>query len=118
MTGFHSFGYVTAALLAYFIISMSDDGWRIAIFITALPIFLVIFWRRALPETPRWLESRSRLEEADKEMTKMGMNIELVLGEKLPVPTEETVSPTIKQKGRFLLYGKRLFYMVTNLALQ
>ncbi|MFK2826654.1 MFS transporter [Bacillus sp. B190/17] len=109
LTGFHSFGYVAAAIIAYFVIPMSDNGWRIAIFITALPIFLVIYWRRVLPESPRWLESTGRLQEAEQEMKKMEDQVEQALGEKLPSPAETAAVPMAQQKGNFFALWKRAF---------
>ncbi|WP_077247442.1 MFS transporter [Pseudobacillus wudalianchiensis] len=113
LTGFHSFGYVAAAVLAYFIIPMSDNGWRIAIFVTALPIFLVIYWRRVLPESPRWLASVGRLEEAQQEMKKMENSIEKALGEKLPEPAGTAANTIIQQKGSFFALWKRAFVKKT-----
>jgi len=65
LAGFFSFGFVAAALLGYFIVPVHADGWRIVIFITALPVVLLLWWRRALPESPRWLESQGRQGEAE-----------------------------------------------------
>ncbi|MBA9029406.1 MULTISPECIES: MFS transporter [Bacillaceae] len=107
LTGFHSFGYVAAAVIGYFVIPMSEDwGWRIALIITALPIFLVLYWRRTLPESPRWLESSGRLEEAEKEMSRMEANVEKYIG-KLPEPTEFVQPP--KAKGSFFTLWNKKF---------
>ncbi len=64
LAGFFSFGFVAAALLGYFIVPAHENGWRIVIVITACPVVLLLWWRRALPESPRWLESRGRGAEA------------------------------------------------------
>ena len=71
LAGFFSFGFVAAALLGYFIVPAFADGWRIVIFITATPVVLLLWWRRALPESPRWLESQGRLTEAQAIMDAM-----------------------------------------------
>ncbi|WP_425964385.1 MFS transporter [Rhizobium nepotum] len=42
-----------------------EDGWRYALVITALPVVFVLWWRQALRESPRWLVSRGRTDEAD-----------------------------------------------------
>ncbi|WP_313381283.1 MFS transporter, partial [Achromobacter insolitus] len=64
LAGFFSFGFVAAALLGYFIVPAHASGWRIVLVITALPVVMLLWWRRALPESPRWLESRGREQEA------------------------------------------------------
>ena len=88
---------------------MSDVyGWRIAVIITALPIFIVLYWRRVLPESPRWLESKGRLEEADKEMKRIEDNVEFHLGKKLPKPLVTPAIRTTEEKGNVLtLFKKR-----------
>ncbi|MEZ2350384.1 MFS transporter [Caballeronia sp. RCC_10] len=66
LAGFFSFGFVAAALLGYFIVPAFPDGWRTVLFITALPVVMLLWWRRSLPESPRWLESRKRRDEAER----------------------------------------------------
>ncbi len=53
--GFYAFGYTAAAALGLFVVSASPSGWRIASVITGLPVLLLLWWRRALPESPLWL---------------------------------------------------------------
>jgi MFS transporter, putative metabolite:H+ symporter len=64
LAGFFSFGFVSAALIGYFIVPIGDDGWRYALIVTAIPVVVVLWWRRGLYESPRWLESRGRHAEA------------------------------------------------------
>lgn len=71
LTGFFSFGFVFAALLGYFVVPASADGWRIVQIITALPIVMLLWWRRALPESPRWLMQRGRSAEAEAVVARM-----------------------------------------------
>ncbi|MGY4238299.1 putative MFS transporter [Bradyrhizobium sp. USDA 4449] len=65
LAGFFSFGFVTAALMGYFIVPLGENGWRYAVVATALPVVLVLWWRRSVYESPRWLESRGRHAEAE-----------------------------------------------------
>jgi putative MFS transporter len=65
LAGFFSFGFVAAALLGYLVIPLAPNAWRVVMVITALPILMLLWWRRALPESPRWLEARGRHAEAD-----------------------------------------------------
>jgi MFS transporter, putative metabolite:H+ symporter len=46
-------------------------GWQSIFLVGALPSILIIFMRRHLPESPRWLASRGRLVEADQVVTRI-----------------------------------------------
>lgn len=60
LAGFFSFGYVLAAVLGYVILGQRWGSYKTLLIITALPIVMVLWWRRALPESPRWLESQGK----------------------------------------------------------
>ncbi|AHK70552.1 MFS transporter [Gluconobacter oxydans] len=64
LAGFFSFGFVGASLLGYALVPGSANGWRWAVGLTACPVVMLLWWRRALPESPRWLESVGRDEVA------------------------------------------------------
>ncbi|MFC7395467.1 MFS transporter [Scopulibacillus cellulosilyticus] len=108
LTGFFAIGNICAGLVSYFIVPLWDNGWRVAIFISALPIFMIIVWRRHLPESPRWLEHKGRYEEADKEMTKIEEQAEKYLKRKLPEPEFENSVEVIPEKTSILtLFSKQ-----------
>ena len=65
LAGFFSFGFVAAALLGRFLVPASPDGWRLVQVVTALPIVLLLWWRRFIPESPRWLLEHGRPPEAE-----------------------------------------------------
>jgi putative MFS transporter len=71
LSGFFSFGFVFAALLGYFVIPAAHDGWRIVQVISALPIVMLLWWRRSLPESPRWLIERGRSAQAQAEVERI-----------------------------------------------
>jgi MFS transporter, putative metabolite:H+ symporter len=71
LAGFFSFGFVGAALLGYFIVPLGPEGWRYVLALTAAPILMLLWWRRALPESPRWLQYAGRSEEADRVVARM-----------------------------------------------
>ena len=65
LEAFWAFGWIAAALLGYFVVSASDDGWRWALALGAVPALYALYVRRALPESVRFLESRGRTVEAE-----------------------------------------------------
>jgi MFS transporter, putative metabolite:H+ symporter len=64
LESFWAFGWVVAALIAFFIIP--QYGWRIAFLLGAIPAFYVFVLRRSLPESPRFLLSKGRTAEAEE----------------------------------------------------
>ncbi|MFJ2720966.1 MFS transporter [Streptomyces sp. NPDC087437] len=48
-----------------------DSSWRWMFGLLVLPAVLVLFYRRYLPETPRYLASRGRIEEANQVLTRL-----------------------------------------------
>lgn len=70
--GFLAFGYILAGVVAPIVISPNPEvGWRIAAVVCALPVVLLLWWRRKLPESPRYLLSRGRIAEATEVIEKM-----------------------------------------------
>jgi putative MFS transporter len=59
-----SIGLFAVALIGRWVVP--NLGWRWMFVIGALPALLALPLRRILPESPRWLASRGRLEEADR----------------------------------------------------
>lgn len=94
LSGFFSFGFVFAALLGYFIVPATAEGWRIVQVITALPIVMLLWWRRALPESPRWLIQRGRSAEAEQVVNTMEAESAMRTGGPLP-PLESIDIPVI-----------------------
>ncbi|MDT0168484.1 MFS transporter [Pseudarthrobacter sp. BRE9] len=92
LAGFFSFGFVGAALIGRFIVPMGEDGWRWAQVVTAVPILLLLWWRRSLPESPRFLISRGRIAEATEVVERFEQSVVKATGKNLatlPPATEE-----------------------------
>jgi putative MFS transporter len=68
LDAFLSVGYFAAPLLAAAIIPRqpADTGWRWLFFLGAVPLLYIPALLRWLPESPRWLATRGRTDEADR----------------------------------------------------
>jgi len=99
LSGFFSFGFVFAALLGRFVVPASNEGWRIVQIITALPIAMLLWWRRSLPESPRWLLERGRSVEAGAQMDQI--EVEATRHGEVGLPALNTVEvpPLTRQTG-------------------
>jgi putative MFS transporter len=80
------------------------DGWRIMYGIGAVLALVGILLRFQLPESPRWLISRGRVEQADHVVTGMEMHVTKRLGA-LPPPDEEL---PVQQGGTKIPYSEIL----------
>jgi MFS transporter, putative metabolite:H+ symporter len=83
--------------LAYLLVPMKPfglDGWRWVVLAGALAAAVVGFLRFGLPESPRWLARRGRLDEADAILRRIEAEVEAETGRPLPPPgPPEPVSP-------------------------
>lgn len=77
------------AFMAYELIPIAPfglDGWRWIVLIGAQAAVVIWFMRRALPESPRWLAQKGRLEEADRVLCAIEAKVEAEYGKPLPQP--------------------------------
>lgn len=90
LAGFFSFGYVAAALLGRFVVPTTDTGWRWAQVVTAVPVVLLLWWRRSLLESPRYLLAHGRTDDAERVVTTFEDRVRRATGRVLPpVPDDE-----------------------------
>lgn len=75
-------------------------GWEAMFFIGTAPIVIALCLRSALPESPRWLASRDRLQEATDAMDRIESEIEKSSGTRLPPPTESVPADTRRGSWR------------------
>ncbi|MCJ1712147.1 MFS transporter [Clavibacter michiganensis subsp. phaseoli] len=59
-------GWTAAALIGYLVIPASDDGWRWALALGAVPAVWAIVVRLRMPESVRFLEAKGRHREAER----------------------------------------------------
>ena len=65
LEAFWAVGWVLAALIGYIVVPASDDGWRWALALGAVPAVYAAAVRYGLPESVRFLERRGRYDEAE-----------------------------------------------------
>lgn len=63
LESFWAWGWILAALVAYLLIPLY--GWRMAFWIGGVPALYAAYLRKALPESPRYLDAAGRGEEAE-----------------------------------------------------
>lgn len=65
LEAFWAVGWTAAALIGFFVIPASEDGWRWAFALGAVPAAYALVVRWGLPESARWLERRGRAGDAE-----------------------------------------------------
>lgn len=63
LESFWAFGWLFAAVISYLIIPRY--GWNVAFFIGAIPALYVFYLWKNIPESPRYLEERGRIHDAE-----------------------------------------------------
>jgi len=77
LEAFWAVGWTASALIGYFVVPL-ENGWRWAFAIGALPAIYALVVRWALPESPRWLAARGRVDEADRIVRRFERDARLV----------------------------------------
>jgi putative MFS transporter len=88
-------------------------GWQWMFYVGAVPAIIALILRRMLPESPRWLAARGRLDEADETMR--AIEDEVTRGtEKTLAPLPTNIPPISRERARFAelfsgSYARRTF---------
>ena len=77
-------GIVAASLLGLWIVPTL--GWQYMFVIGAIPAVMILFLRRVLPESPRWLAATGRLADAETALSFIERETEKATGKPLPPP--------------------------------
>ncbi len=97
-------GLVCAAVFGYLLVPTL--GWQSMFLLGGIPAIMVFFLRRLLPESPRWLVSKGRIEEADAIVSMIERSI-AASGKALPEPrlTPALVAPPLPTRWTEIFEG-------------
>ncbi len=97
-------GLLFAGLAGYFLVPLY--GWRALFIVGLVPAVLMIPMRIFMPESPRWLASKGRIEKADKVVSMLEREA-VKEGKPLPEPVVRPVDPkaTARSDWRELFQG-------------
>ncbi len=93
LEGVWPIGFVLSGLLAWWV--LPRWGWRGAFVALGVPAVFLLIVRRVVPESPRWLESKGRMDEARALMAGIEAKVARAFGAALPdvVETAEVDEP-------------------------
>lgn len=94
LEAFWAVGWILAALIGYFIIPTSHNGWRWALAVGVVPTLYAVVVRRSLPESVRFLESHDRDAEAEASVRVFENSAGIA-----PVPTREWTPPSTRRES-------------------
>ena len=85
MEGFWAVGYVLSGTISFFVLPYL--GWRWVFVVVGLLSLVVLFVRRGVPESPRWLAETGHVEEAEAAMSRIEAEVTARTGRPLPAPS-------------------------------
>lgn len=94
-----TFGYVAANLIGIFAIETSPDAWKWMLASSAIPAVIILILRMGTPESPRWLISKGRIDEA-REIVKKYVGPNIVLDDESPVQSKGGFSTLFSKEIR------------------
>lgn len=121
LSAFFTYGFILASLTGYLIVPAFDEGWRIVQVLTAVPIVLLLVWRRKLHESPRFLLAHGRVREAEQVITHLENDVRAATGRDLP-PVESVHMPPVTGGEKssfattFMMLWRRRMARTTALA--
>jgi len=80
-------------------------GWQSMFYLGALPAIIALVLRFVLPESPRWLASRGRSQEAEKALKQIEDGVEKAYGRPLPPPASAPAPQAKRASWRDLFAG-------------
>ena len=89
LESFWAVGWILAALIGYFVIPTSPDGWRWALAVGIVPTLYAVVVRWGLPESVHFLEKKGRVAEAEASVRAFEQSAGVA-----PVPSPDSGRPS------------------------
>lgn len=105
-------GYMVAFLIGFLVTTAHPDAWRWVLASAAVPAILCLIARHGLPESPRWLLSKGRVDEAREVLGRLGWKLES--GDFALENTEPTRVTALFRRGQL---GRTVFVCLFWMAL-
>jgi MFS transporter, putative metabolite:H+ symporter len=99
-------GLSVASLTAVWVVP--NLGWQAMFLIGGLPVLLALLLVRKVPESPRWLASQGRLEEAEEVITRIEAEVRASVKEPLPQPSPDIPAEESRGRLREIFQGRYL----------
>ncbi|MGQ4512447.1 MFS transporter [Streptomyces sp. DW26H14] len=107
LTAMWTIGYICSYFFGNWLVGYGGDSWRWLLASSALPALVVLLLRIGTPESPRWLVSKGRLDEARAVVAKyIGGNVDF---DSIVTPVREGVVRESEQSARDAAAYRKLF---------
>ena len=97
-------GIIFSSLLGWLIVPRW--GWRVLLGFGAIPVLLAVWLRKGLPESPRWLLARGKIDEATAVVEKIEASARGCLGAN-PIEQQPSTTPPAPTAARQSLFAGR-----------
>lgn len=111
LNAFWYVGYAVSFIIGYSMLRIGETSWRWMLLSTGIITFVFLILRSLMPESPRWLMSKGRVEEANKILKLFGDNV--VLGKEEEKEGHTSFANLFKSG-----YGKWVFFVTAFWSLQ
>src|SRR6478735_1183910 len=105
-----TFGYVASSIIGFYLLKMGPDAWKWMLVSSAIPALIILILRIGTPESPRWLISKGRIDEASQIVKKyVGKNV--VLDDETPIKNNASFSSLFSKNLRKRTIFNCLFFV-------